>query len=144
MITVERNAQRVGEEGGHLKDDPVGIVALADLVEGAGSQDTVEGQKAIVKQDAANAYNVVHVRAVADRAQQPQVHLNTCQYETHCPASDPLPGVRGTLKSLKAVKENAFKAYRRLHWRGGFGNWCSSIRSFQQCDSALCCSKIVL
>jgi hypothetical protein len=98
---LELDVRHVMVEGGDLKDDPVGIVALANRIESAGSQDTVQGQEAIVEQDAANTYDVVHVGAVAYIAQQPQVHLSMCQYQTQSFALDPLPVVRGIMKSTR-------------------------------------------
>ena len=65
----------------YLKNDPIGIVTLANLVEDSWSQNAVEDEESVVEENTAQTDNVVNVGAISHRAQHSQIYLqeeNTC------------------------------------------------------------------
>ena len=70
-----------------LDDDPIGIVALSHFVESAGPQNAVYHEEDVVKQDAAQAHDVVDAGAVGHRAQRSQIDLQARISSLHCHAS---------------------------------------------------------
>ena len=65
----------------HLKDYKVGVVALADGIQGSRTQNAVRSEEAIIEEDAPKHDQVVPQRVEGDTAEQAQINLQTIFFD---------------------------------------------------------------
>lgn len=65
----------------HLKDYKVGVVALADGIQGSRTQNAVRSEEAIIEEDAPKHDQVVPQRVEGDTAEQAQINLQTIYFD---------------------------------------------------------------